>query len=249
LSDQNHWDLDRLLHTKDKTNPKFSDPNYLHATDLNEFLKSCGSNEPLTILDYGAGASPYSQYFPQADYRRADITGSASLQYKIGHDSAIPEADNTFDMVLSTQVAEHVSSPEVYFKEAFRLLKGGGRFVLTTHGLWEEHGSPYDFQRWTGEGLRRDLAKAGFEKITIYKMTCGLRCGFQLFTRALYAASPPTRPLSGIFFKSFRWSYSRLAPLIYRICERWWPQDRIFMVDKKNPGSVWYIIIAAIAEK
>jgi SAM-dependent methyltransferase len=240
---------DNILHVEYKIKPPYSHKDYLHLVDLNEFLKSQGSNAALTILDYGAGASPYRQYFPNADYRRADITGAASLQYKIDQDSTIPESDETFDVILSTQVAEHVPNPGVYFQEAFRLLKKGGRLILTTHGMWEEHGSPYDFQRWTGDGLRRDVARAGFKQITVYKLTCGLRCGFQMFTRGLFDASVPDHPLGRVLFKTFRWIYSKLFPLIYRLCDRGWAQDRLFKIEGNNRGSAWYIVIAIIAEK
>jgi len=240
---------DNILHVEHKTKPAYSHKDYLHLTDLNEFLKSNGSDEKLTMLDYGAGASPYRQYFPNADYRRADISGAESLYYKINQDSTISESDETFDLVLTTQVAEHVPNPDVYFKECFRLLKNGGRLILTTHGIWDEHGSPYDFQRWTGDGLRRDVAKAGFKRITIYKLTCGMRAGFQVFTRALYDASPPTHPLGSLLFKSCRWTYSRLLPLICRLCDCWWPEERIVKVGEIDRGSAWYVVIAVIAEK
>lgn len=238
-----------ILHVQHKTNPAYSNKDYLHLADLNEFLKANGSNEALTMLDYGAGASPYRQYFPHADYRRADITGAASLQYKIDQDSTLPESDETFDLVLSTQVAEHVPNPEVYFKECFRLLKKGGRLILTTHGIWDEHGSPYDFQRWTGDGLRRDVEKAGFQQVTVYKLTCGIRSAFQIFTRCLFDTLVPDRPLSKLLFKSFRFIYSKLFPLIYRICDHWWPQDGIVKIEEDNRGSTWYIVIAVIAKK
>ncbi len=241
------WDSPIL--TRHKTFPERTHRDYLSLVDLNEFIKARSSRDALTILDYGAGSSPYRKYFPNADYRRADITGASSLRYQINADSTISESDETFDLILSTQVAEHVPNPDVYFKEAFRLLKPGGQFILTTHGIWDEHGSPYDFQRWTAGGLRRDLMHAGFKQLTTYKLTCGLRAAAVILTRSLFDAPAPDDLLRRVFFKSFRWIYSRLFPSVYQICESWWPQDGIVPEREGDAGPNWYLVIAAIARK
>jgi SAM-dependent methyltransferase len=240
---------DNPLQVLHKTEPTFSDAIYPHLVDLNEFIKSQASSDKLTVLDYGAGGSPYRKYFPNADYRRADITEAASLQYHIKPDSTIAEADETFDLILSTQVAEHVINPDVYFKEAFRLLKKGGKFILTTHGIWDEHGSPYDFQRWTGSGLSRDLEAAGFKQPGIYKLTCGMRAALLIFTRALFAATPPPRRWRKFLFKAFRLPYSKIFPFLYKLGDRWWPEDKIVKVQAGKPAPTWYLVIAAVAQK
>jgi SAM-dependent methyltransferase len=244
-----HWDSP--LHESHKTRPNCSQLDYPHHVDLNEFIRSQGTSARVVMLDYGAGASPYKKYFPNADYRRADITGTASLRYQIQADSTIAEADETFDLILSTQVAEHVVNPDIYFKECFRLLKKSGVLILTTHGIWDEHGSPYDFQRWTGEGLRRDLEKAGFnsEHLNVYKLTCGMRAALLIFTRTLFTMRPPAQPVRKWLFKAFRFSYSRIFALLYRLADKWWPEDKLVQTEKENPIRTWYIVIAAIARK
>jgi SAM-dependent methyltransferase len=236
-------------HIREKTMPSRRGALYLHVADLNEFIKAHRSEAPITILDYGAGASPYRKYFPNADYRRADIEGVGGLNYIIGSDSTIAETDNTFDLILSTQVAEHVPSPSVYFKECHRLLKKGGILILTTHGISVEHGVPYDFQRWTQCGLRRDLMEGGFKRIDIYKLTCGLRAAVVIFTQTLFAASAPTDLIRKILFKGFRWTYSQWLPISNWICDRWWPEHRIYKTNEETHSPAEYIVIAAIAEK
>ncbi len=44
----------------------------------------------------------------------------------------IPFADGTFDIVVMTEVLEHVADPASVVKEVSRLLKPGGRFIITT---------------------------------------------------------------------------------------------------------------------
>lgn len=237
------------LHIVHKIQPAYTNSAYPHLVDLNEFIKREGSADRLIILDYGAGASPYQGYFPNSDYRRADITGASYLAYEIQADSRINERDETFDLIISTQVAEHVPNPEVYFAECYRLLKKGGRLILTTHGIWEEHGSPYDFQRWTGRGLARDLREAGFQHAEIYKLTCGMRAAFCTFTRALFEAEKPKPGFRRLVFKTFRTLYSKIFPSLYRLSDRYWPNEKIVPDDGQTQSSNWYLAIAAIAKK
>lgn len=54
----------------------------------------------------------------------------------------IPFGDNTFDIVYSTMVLEHVKDPERVIKESIRVLKRGGylQFVIPNYGsFWEGH--------------------------------------------------------------------------------------------------------------
>lgn len=233
--------------------PKFSLGAYLLYSDLNEFIKQQAAqlelNPSFVILDYGAGSSPYKEYFAKADYRRADITGATYLQYQIKPDSTISEVDGTFDLILSTQVAEHVPNPDVYFKECYRLLKPGGKLIVSTHGIWQEHGSPYDFQRWTEEGFKRDLAIAGFKQPAIYKLTCGVRAALLFFNMTLFDCRAPEIRFRKICFKAFRFSYSKIFSLLHRLLDKWFPEDRIASVDHVASNPIFYAVIAAVVKK
>jgi len=200
-------------------------------------------------LDYGAGASPYKKYFPKADYRTADLINIPSLTYRFGLDSKITEKDEVFDLVLSTQVLEHVSDVDTYLSESYRLLKKGGTLLLTTHGVWEEHGVPYDFYRWNEAGFRRDLTRAGFSKITIFKLTCGFRAALFLFIQQLFLAKCPHGQPAKFTFKLFRFSISRILGFLYRISDKYWPDQQIVEVKQAKANPTFYIVIAAIAQK
>jgi SAM-dependent methyltransferase len=236
-------------HTRLRITPRYADTEYPVFTDLNEFIKQNGSQERLTILDFGAGNSPYKPHFPHADYRTADILDGPGLTYHIGANGQIHERDEVFDLILSTQVLEHVRDVPAYLAEAHRLLKKGGKLLLTTHGIWEEHGVPHDFQRWTEEGMKRDLTAANFHEIEVFKLTSGFRATLFIFIKGLFIAMPPRPLLARFFFKAFRFTISRLFPFFYRVSDRYWPEEKITRAGQSDFNPASYIIIAALATK
>jgi len=169
---------------RERLDPRFGDPLYIHLSDLRVAMELVRTDERVRLLDYGAGGSPYRALFPNAEYLRADYLESPGLNYIVGADSRVDEKSDSFDIVLSTQVLEHVQEAGTYLSEAFRLLKPGGVFICTTHGTYEEHGCPHDFHRWTADGLREEIACQGFEIDKVIKMTTGPRA--VMFLMELY---------------------------------------------------------------
>ena len=59
--------------------------------------------------------------------------------------AAIPVPDASFDAVLCTEVLEHVPEPTRAIDEFSRILKGGGRLILTAPFSSNVHMAPYHF--------------------------------------------------------------------------------------------------------
>lgn len=106
-----------------------------------------------TVLDYGCGDSPYRDSFPTAEYIRADLPHNPAADLHLERDGRIPLPPGQVDLVLSTQVLEHAVDPSLYLAEVRRVLKPGGRLLLTTHGMMYYHPDPEDYWRWTPSGL------------------------------------------------------------------------------------------------
>jgi SAM-dependent methyltransferase len=189
-------------------------------SDLLLAVKTVASDNRIRILDYGASLSPYRALFPNSDYRCADIEGPGASDYLIRKDGKVGEREESFDLILSTQVAEHLPDPPVYFAECFRLLKPGGRLFVSTHGSFEDHAVPSDFQRWTAEGLKRDLSKAGFEIIAVHKMTTGPRAALHHLERCLETTFASRLTAIGFTVWLMRTVHRAFRPLINRIAER-----------------------------
>ena len=164
-------------YNKLRLNPPRSDLDYLLTTDLRDAIPLLAKNQRGRTLDYGCGGSPYRELLPDLrPYVRADIPPGEGLDLVLDAAGLLPhEPDGSYDVVLSTQVLEHVPDAPRYLAEAYRLLRPGGALIVTTHGLIPEHGCPYDFHRWTADGLARAVTDAGFVVEENYKLTLDRR--------------------------------------------------------------------------
>jgi SAM-dependent methyltransferase len=133
---------------------------------LAEFIQKAAASVPpgSMVLDAGAGENTqYENYFANQKYESADNTGDAESVTYICDLAALPMADNRYDMILCTQVLEHVPRPEAVLGELFRVLKPGCKLWLSAPVFYEEHLQPYDFYRYTRFGLVHLFENAGFQ--------------------------------------------------------------------------------------
>lgn len=231
-------------YTEKRLEPAFGDPDYLHLADLLAALEMYRSTEDISVLDYGCGGSPYRSLFPNASYKRADYGEMNDLDYVMDEQSRISAGDQSFDLILSTQVAEHVMNPSSYFSECFRLLKPGGRLLCTTHGTYPDHGCPFDFQRWTADGLRRDLSAIGFSVEKVYKVTTNARALMYLIQRFSGWFDTPARASAAVF-RIMRSAMHRSPGYWQRFSDKAFAHNRV--VDAEIEGHDFYLVLFAAA--
>ncbi len=144
------------------------------------------------VIDYGCADTPYRHLFGSGvTYTAADLPGNPMASIEIAADGTLPVAGAGADVVLSTQVLEHVGDPQVYLAEAFRVLRPGGRLLLSTHGIMVYHPDPVDLWRWTCAGLRDAVEQAGF-RVLRFEGVMGLAAtGLQLVQDSVLFHLPP----------------------------------------------------------
>lgn len=147
--------LDRFLY------PGFSDhwDDWLFRREILKYL-----NESTVLLDLGAGAG----ILPQMDFRdHVGLVCGVDIEpcvlnnpflheARVGNVEQLSWADNTFDVVVSNNVLEHLSRPATVFAEVRRVLKPGGMFLAKTpSSLHYVAGlarcTPHRFHQWFNE--------------------------------------------------------------------------------------------------
>jgi SAM-dependent methyltransferase len=142
------------------------------------------------ILDVGCGSKPYKSIFKVNDYRGLDIDSPLTRNLNAADDfydgTNFPYQQNRFDAVLCNQVLEHVFNPDEFLAEINRVLKPGGKLLISVPFVWDEHEQPYDYARYSSFGLKALLEKSGFKLIRHKKLCADASILFQLINAYLY---------------------------------------------------------------
>jgi SAM-dependent methyltransferase len=132
---------------------------------VGDLVRAAALDAGATVVDLGCADAPYRDLVGDAAYVGVDLPGNRRADVELHPDGTVPLPDGSADLVLSTQVLEHVADPAGYLAECARLLRPGGQLVLTTHGIMYLHRDPTDYWRWTCDGLVRVVEAAGLEVV------------------------------------------------------------------------------------
>ena len=146
----------------------FINYNFLIRKSIKKVIAKNASVFTGSLLDFGCGTKPYKDLFKNVDeYIGVDykIEGREESQKNVDvfYDGKnLPFNDEKFDAMLCTEVLEHVFNIDELLQEFKRVLKKGGKAIITTPFMWEEHEMPYDFARYTTPALKHLYTKHGF---------------------------------------------------------------------------------------
>ena len=130
------------------------------------------------ILDVGAGGCPYRNLYSHCEYSSHDFAqlSSSQIQDEGGYGKidfvsdilSIPVPDGSYDVVLCTEVIEHVPYPIEVIKEISRILKPGGKLLITAPLQSSLHQEPYHFYGgFTKHWFLKFLTENNFSDINI----------------------------------------------------------------------------------
>jgi len=131
------------------------------------------------VLDAGSGRGAWQPVVERggATYRSIEWAPRGAHQPTwTGDICAMPQVPSQeFDVVVCHQVLEHVRHPSRAMQEFRRVLKPGGRLVMSVPHLSRRHELPFDFQRFTPEGVAVLAEESGF---AVEDLSCfgGLAC-------------------------------------------------------------------------
>lgn len=113
--------------------------------------------EELVLLDVApqdwAGAK---EFFKLSKIDTLDIDPSAKATYTadLTQDNSDVIPNSKYDMIILTEVLEHTLNPFDAVKELYRILKPGGRVIMTTPFNFRIHGPLPDCWRFSEHGLK-----------------------------------------------------------------------------------------------
>lgn len=169
----------------------FVNPFYLARDGLSCAIKDFAPELSGKILDVGCGTMPYRSLFNSVnEYVGLEITKDGFLGEKDGKyyydGKQFPFDDNMFDGILCNQVLEHVFNPDDFLKEMKRVIRPGGKILLTIPFVWDEHEQPYDYARYSTFGLKALLEKQDLKWVRHQKIRPDVSTVFQLLNAYLY---------------------------------------------------------------
>lgn len=131
------------------------------------------------LLDAGAGEQQYKSFCAHLKYVSQDFAEYKPGNLKSGLQmpawdygkldiisdiTAIPEPDGSFDVILCTEVFEHIPEPVAAINEFSRLLRKGGTLLLTAPFTSMTHFAPYHFSTgFTRYFYEHHFPKAGLK--------------------------------------------------------------------------------------
>lgn len=150
-----------------RLNPSLSDPDYLIFKCRRPIIeKWCAAiiDSDLVILDIGGRIQPYRSFLQARTkhYIAVDLL-MEGLVNVIATGERLPFRDGCADVVLSNDALQYIPNPAWAINEMHRVLRTGGRMILSTRGSYPEHHDEY--WRFIPNGLRH-LCSA-FSKVEI----------------------------------------------------------------------------------
>jgi len=120
------------------------------------------------ICDIGVGTGPFREVTdPFPHFIGVDFFPYVPVDIVADLRKPLPITDNSCDVIICSEVLEHIPNPELLIKEMARILKPGGLCIGSVPFLHVVHYAPYDYYRYTNFGLEHLFKEANFSSIEI----------------------------------------------------------------------------------
>lgn len=155
-------------------NPDVRAPLYLIRRGLYKAIRRYAPELSGVLMDFGCGSKPYKSLFNVSSYVGVDYASEghphADEPVDVFYDGkTLPFPDAHFDSVFSSEVFEHVFNLPEMLPEINRVMKPGGRILITCPFVICEHEVPNDYARYTVFALRHLFEQSGFKVLEVDK--------------------------------------------------------------------------------
>jgi len=148
----------------------------LLAAEIDRLLGECREvlRPGAAVLDVGCGRQPLRSRIEALGCGYVSTDAAQNADRSVDHvcpiDGDLPAAlveRGPFDLLLVTEVLEHVALWDEAFRNFARLTRPGSHLLATCPHFYPLHEEPYDFWRPTPHALRFFGARHGFEVVDI----------------------------------------------------------------------------------
>ena len=121
------------------------DPQTRRHQELLQFIEGSGMAPSSRILDVGCGKGLLASRLMRAGFGQISgcdwlpPPGAASYPYRqvdLNREGLTAYADRSFDVVIASDVLEHLENPASMLRECARVLRPGGHVVITIPNCW-----------------------------------------------------------------------------------------------------------------
>ena len=177
----------------------------LSQGDIERFCKAnkTGPNEKVLIVHSDDMA--YEYYFPNRE--KANVRNGEDIDIKSDKEyQNIQSPDNVYDVVVCTGLLEHVPDPTATLKELKRVLKSGGKLLVSASASFSTHSAPDNYFHATLFGMKKWLDDASFDIKNITPSSRPFRTIGILLQRICYQTD------MSMFFKFFIFLCAKIVP-------------------------------------
>jgi len=206
-----------------------------------EFARPWAANA--TLLDLGCG-SGYGSASLAADASRLVGVDRVRPDAVFRHGRAafvradlcqVPLAPESFDLVLSFQVIEHLRDPAPYLDEMARVVRRDGTVLVTTPNRLTSDGmNPFHVHEYEADELT-DRLRAHFDEVEMHGVGASPEAARYLEARLrrlrLVARLDPLRVRDRLPRGLVEWLFGRLAPVVRRSMQRSGELPRVTVDD------------------
>lgn len=152
-------------------NPKTKRPTIAKHDNIWEFVRSVGNKKGLRVLEIGSRSvvsdALWKRVIPDCKYTGFDVLEGKNVNV-VGDAHRLSDyfEPNSFDLVISFAVFEHLAMPWIVAEEISKVLDIGGHVCIETHFSFSEHELPWHFFQFNSQALEVLFCpELGFEVI------------------------------------------------------------------------------------
>lgn len=189
----------------------------------------------LVLADIGAGQSDFRKLVSNFDLVSVDFYPYSGINVVCDFLSGLPFKDGSVDIVLLSNVLEHIPEPEKFLNECLRVLKSGGVLLGSVPFIIGVHQRPYDFYRYTDIALHRILGARGFGDIIIKPVLGSQVIVFAILARIFNdLAKTKFAIFTRVLWKLIRTGFWAMDPLFKKVRQDAdWPLGYLFKALKR----------------